>query len=122
MIGAGLVLGSLAGLELAVREHFAGYRSHTLLLAGAIGVAVVAGLYVTGGDRSRAIALLAGVVVFAAFVWPSPRPSAGAPAGRSFASRAGRDRPAPCARRPQPAVRLGLTASLRLQRPDQEPR
>jgi hypothetical protein len=44
MIGAGLVLGSLAGLELAVREHFAGYRSHTLLIAGAAGVAVLAGL------------------------------------------------------------------------------
>src|SRR3712207_3872802 len=35
MIGAGLVLGSLAGLELSLREHLAGYRSHTLLLAGA---------------------------------------------------------------------------------------
>jgi len=43
MIGAGLVLGSLAGLELSAREHFAGYRSHTLLLAGAAGVAVLAG-------------------------------------------------------------------------------
>jgi hypothetical protein len=45
MIGAGLVLGSLAGLELAVREHLAGYRSHTLLIAGAAGVAVLAGLF-----------------------------------------------------------------------------
>ena len=55
MIGAGLVLGSLAGLELAVREHFAGYRSHTLLLAGAVGVAVVAALYVSG-DGGRGVA------------------------------------------------------------------
>src|ERR687897_1984351 len=37
MLGAGLVLGSLAGLELAAREHLAGYRSHTLLLGGAVG-------------------------------------------------------------------------------------
>jgi lysylphosphatidylglycerol synthetase-like protein (DUF2156 family) len=41
MVFAGLVLGSLGGLELAIREHFAGYRSHTTLLAG--GVALVAG-------------------------------------------------------------------------------
>jgi hypothetical protein len=49
MVVAGLVLGSLGGLELAIREHFAGYRSHTTLLAGAVAitcgtlVAVVAG-------------------------------------------------------------------------------
>ena len=54
MIGAGLALGSLAGLELAVREHFAGYRSHTLLLAGAIGVAVVAARSTSRGRWSRA--------------------------------------------------------------------
>jgi hypothetical protein len=68
MIGAGLVLGSLAGLELAVREHFAGYRSHTLLLAGAIGVAVVAALYVSGAVVAG-IALLAGIAAFGAFGW-----------------------------------------------------
>lgn len=44
MLGAGLVLGSLAGLELSAREHFSGYRSHTLLLGGAVGVATVAAL------------------------------------------------------------------------------
>jgi hypothetical protein len=49
MIGAGLVLGSLAGLELAAREHFAGYRSHTLLIAGAAGVAVLVGLVALTG-------------------------------------------------------------------------
>ena len=43
MLGVGLVLGSLAGLELSVREHFAGYRSHTLLLAAAVGVATLGG-------------------------------------------------------------------------------
>jgi hypothetical protein len=68
MIGAGLVLGSLAGLELAVREHFAGYRSHTLLLAGAIAVAVVAALYVLGAVVAG-IALLAGIAAFGAFGW-----------------------------------------------------
>jgi uncharacterized membrane protein YhiD involved in acid resistance len=68
MIGAGLVLGSLAGLELAVREHFAGYRSHTLLLAGAIGVAVIAALYVSGAAVAG-VALLAGIAAFGAFGW-----------------------------------------------------
>jgi hypothetical protein len=38
MIVVGLGLVSLAGLELAIREHFAGYRSHNLLFGGAIGV------------------------------------------------------------------------------------
>jgi len=42
LLGTGLALGSLAGLELAVREHFSGYRSHTMLLGGAVGVALVA--------------------------------------------------------------------------------
>lgn len=46
MFTAGVVLGMLGGLELAVRDHFAGYRSHTTLLSGAAAVAatVVAGL------------------------------------------------------------------------------
>lgn len=38
-LGIGLALGSLGGLELSVREHFAGYRSHTTLLAGVVFVA-----------------------------------------------------------------------------------
>jgi len=70
LLGTGLVLGSLAGLELAVREHFAGYKSHTLLLAGAVGVAVVAGLYFLGPDSLRVwMAVLAGAIVFAISAW-----------------------------------------------------
>jgi hypothetical protein len=45
MIGTGLALGSLGGLELSIREHFAGYRSHTLLLAGAVAAIVLAALF-----------------------------------------------------------------------------
>ena len=48
-VGVGLALGSLAGLELSVREHFAGYRSHTTLLAGTVFVTTVAGLYYAAG-------------------------------------------------------------------------
>ena len=44
MIAVGLVLGALAGMELSIREHFAGYRSHTLVLSGAVGVAVLVAL------------------------------------------------------------------------------
>jgi hypothetical protein len=36
----GFALGSLGGLDTAIREHFAGYRSHTLVLALAPAVAV----------------------------------------------------------------------------------
>src|SRR4051812_27604746 len=35
LLGCGFALVSLAGLELAIREHFAGFRSHSTLLAGA---------------------------------------------------------------------------------------
>ena len=37
-----LALGSLGGLDTAVREHFAGYSSHSLVLAGVPAVAVAA--------------------------------------------------------------------------------
>jgi hypothetical protein len=70
MIGAGLVLGSLAGLELALREHLAGYRSHTLLLAGATGMVVFGGLFVGFRDLSPAICAGAGALAFAAAAWP----------------------------------------------------
>lgn len=63
MLGTGLVLGSLAGVELSAREHFSGYRSHTLLLAGAVGIAVVIGLTV-GAKIGPGIALIAGAVCF----------------------------------------------------------
>ena len=43
--GTGLALASLAGLELSVREHFAGFRSHTTLLAAAAAVATLVFLY-----------------------------------------------------------------------------
>src|SRR6266545_1571007 len=46
MIAVGLGLGSLAGLELSIREHFAAYRSHTLVLSAAVGVTVFGALFV----------------------------------------------------------------------------
>src|SRR5918997_1263906 len=40
-VGAGLVLASLGGGELALREHLGGYRSHSSLLAGMAGLVAV---------------------------------------------------------------------------------
>src|SRR2546423_13230129 len=54
MLTAALAFGSLAGLELSIREHFAGYRSHTTLLAGGAAVVAVAVLYVLAGGREPA--------------------------------------------------------------------
>jgi hypothetical protein len=44
-LGVGVVLGALGGLEVSVREHLAGYRSHTTLLAGTVFVLVVGVLF-----------------------------------------------------------------------------
>jgi len=38
LLAFGLVLVGLATLDLSIREHFAGFRSHTTLLAGAAGM------------------------------------------------------------------------------------
>jgi hypothetical protein len=64
-IGVGVVLAGLGGLEVAVREHFAGYRSHTTLLAGTVFVLVVGGLFYLGG-LILAICLAVGAVTFVA--------------------------------------------------------
>jgi hypothetical protein len=58
----GLALGSLAGVELSAREHFAGYKSHTTLLAGAAGVPTAVLLWALT-DLSPAVSLAAGAVV-----------------------------------------------------------
>lgn len=44
MFLAGLALGSLGGLELALRDHFAGYRSHSTLLAAAAAAVAIIGV------------------------------------------------------------------------------
>src|SRR5262249_52179835 len=68
MIAVGLALGSLAGLELAIREHFAGYRSHNLLLSAAIGVPVFGVLFVAT-KISPAICVAAGLAAFGGAAW-----------------------------------------------------
>lgn len=65
-IGAGLVIASLGGLELALREHVTGFRSHTSLLSGVAAVAVTLALGFGAGLRSVGVLAAAGLVVFAA--------------------------------------------------------
>ncbi|HEY4563659.1 MAG TPA: hypothetical protein VIJ36_11795 [Thermoanaerobaculia bacterium] len=68
MIAVGLALASLAGLELSIREHFAAYRSHTLLLSAAIGVPIFGGLFVAT-KLSPGICVAAGLVAFGGAAW-----------------------------------------------------
>lgn len=67
LFAAGLALGSLGGLELAIRDHFAGYRSHSTLLAAAGAVAAVVMLSLllaaVGPGLSTAVLLLADLAV-----------------------------------------------------------
>ncbi len=69
MIAAGAVLCSIAGLELSIREHFGGYRSHTFLLSGAVGVGILAGLYFLAPGLWLPIALVIALAAFAVTAW-----------------------------------------------------
>jgi hypothetical protein len=82
LLATGLGLGSLAGLELSIREHFGGYRSHTTLLAGALGIATLALLFYVFPDLLPPAGrfAVAGVVAAAA-AWAL---------ARSFQARSGR--------------------------------
>ncbi|MGI8439092.1 MAG: hypothetical protein ACR2NV_02645, partial [Thermoleophilaceae bacterium] len=66
MILAALVLGSIVGLELSAREHLAGYRPHSTLLAGVAAVVVMAALvYSTGyGVLTPYLVVPIGALVF----------------------------------------------------------
>jgi hypothetical protein len=68
MIAVGLGLASLAGLELSIREHYAAYRSHTLLLSSAIGVPVFGALFLAT-KLSPAICVAAGLLAFGGAAW-----------------------------------------------------
>ncbi len=64
MIGVGVVLAALAGLELSIREHLGGYRSHTLLLAGFAAAIVLAGLFYLAPESLPVVVrlVIAGIV------------------------------------------------------------
>ena len=61
---AGLVIACLGGGELALREHIAGYRSHSTLLAGATAFAVVTAVALGLGPVQVWVLVLLGIAVF----------------------------------------------------------
>jgi lysylphosphatidylglycerol synthetase-like protein (DUF2156 family) len=67
LLGCALALGSIGGLEVAIREHFAGRKSHSTVLAGAVAVASLGIMLVAGAPLVVKVAIAAGV--FAAAFW-----------------------------------------------------
>ena len=63
-VAGGLVIASLGGGELALREHLAGYRSHSALLAGVAAFVVVTGVALGLGPVKVWVLLLLGALVF----------------------------------------------------------
>ncbi len=64
----GLGLGSLGGLELSLREHLAGYRSHTTLLAG-VGFVIATGVTFFVFTLVLWQCLVIGLAVFGLGLW-----------------------------------------------------
>ena len=83
LIGVGVALAGLGGMEVAIREHFAGYRSHTTLLAGFVFVVVVGVLFYAVG-LVLAYALPIGAVCFAVAFYLARRAFQRASGGLSF--------------------------------------
>ncbi|HEX8854638.1 MAG TPA: hypothetical protein VF752_03485, partial [Thermoleophilaceae bacterium] len=72
LLVAGMVLGSLGGLEVSIREHFAGYKSHTTLLAASTAVLSMILVSAIGGASGLAvlgIVVAVGVLVFVLAFW-----------------------------------------------------
>jgi len=85
-IGIGVALAGLGGLEVSIREHLAGYRSHTTLLAGFVFVFTVGILYYAA-HQILAVALAAGAVTFAIAFFLARRAFQRASGGLSFRAR-----------------------------------
>ena len=67
LLVSGMLLGSLGGLDTALREHFNGFRSHTSVLAGLPAVLVAGALFFARAPWIAVIA--AGALVFAFGFW-----------------------------------------------------
>lgn len=65
-LAAGLAVASLAGLELAIREHVTGFRSHSTLLAGVAAILTILALGLGAGVDILGWLLVAAAVAFAA--------------------------------------------------------
>lgn len=82
-IGLGVALAGLGGMEVAIREHFAGYRSHTTMLAGFVFV-LVTGLVFYAAGQILAVALAIGAFAFAIVFYLARRAFQKASGGLSF--------------------------------------
>jgi len=82
-LALGVVLAALGGLEVAAREHFAGYRSHTTLLSGTLFVLVTGALFYLAG-LVLAVCLAVGAVIFLASFYALRRAFQKASGGLSF--------------------------------------
>jgi predicted anti-sigma-YlaC factor YlaD len=67
LLVCGMALGSIGGLDTAVREHFAGFRSHTTVLSALPGVVTAAVLALAGAPWAAVVAGAA--LVFAVAFW-----------------------------------------------------
>jgi len=66
-IGVGIGLAALGGLELSIREHFAGFRSHSSLLAGVPAIATLGILFYAGPESLEPVVrIVIAAAVFAA--------------------------------------------------------
>jgi hypothetical protein len=59
----GFALVSISAVELSIREHFAGFRSHTTLLSAMLAIAPIVPLYLAT-SLPQVVLLIVGVVVF----------------------------------------------------------
>ena len=66
-LAAGLAVASIAGLELSIREHVTGFRSHTTLLAGTAGIATMIVLGFGVGLTLGPLTIAAAIVFVASF-------------------------------------------------------
>jgi uncharacterized integral membrane protein len=82
-IGVGVVLAALGGLEVSLREHLAGYRSHTTLLAGTVFVLITGALFYLA-NLILAICLAVGALAFAISFYALRRAFQKASGGLSF--------------------------------------
>jgi len=67
MLVLGMALGSLGGLDTALREHLAGYRSHTTVIASLPAVTTAAVAYFAG--VAWPLVVVAAVAVFGGVFW-----------------------------------------------------
>lgn len=91
MLVAGFAVASLGALEVTAREHFAGYRSHTLLL-GAVPAVIVLGLlfYLAPPSVPPAARLAIAALVFALAAWGLTAVFRSRSGGRAFRVKAPR--------------------------------